>query len=240
MGGNGAMSPEEFAKVLDQYVSDHHPFIHSRWSQQLLQGKLGIEHLRGFALEFEHFLRAAPRHFFCVGANCPDVIPDDFDMRRKYAENIMDDLGVNDREQDHFEIHRRFAYAIGLTKEELDRSTPAPFTVAFNCGILYLAKHLPYEEGLAAIGWAQEGLFYLGMADRFADALKQHFGLRQDQLFLPPTEQETEHSGAVRRAVLEYAITERNQRRLLEVFKTDYDCWTVFFDGLYYRDILHQ
>ena len=67
--------------------------------------------------------------------------------------------------------------------------------------------------------------------DRAVVDVAQH-GLRRDQLFLPPAEEETAHVRLPREYVLDFAETERTQRRIREVFQLTFDLWEVFFDGL--------
>jgi pyrroloquinoline-quinone synthase len=227
-----ALSRQEFEAELDQDILARHPYGNHRWTQLLFAGQLTRQQLQGYALQFEHFLRAAPRHFFCLGANLPDLIPNDDDLRRNFAENLVDDMGIGEREKDHFQKFRRFAYAIGLTAEQLDTSQPLPSTNAFNYGLMYLAKDLPYWEGVATISWANESVFSLGITRRWEEALQRHYGLRMDQIFLPPVEEEVEHVKLPRNLVLDYAETERMQQRVRQVFQLTYDMWTVFFDGL--------
>lgn len=227
-----ALSRQEFASELDEEIRRRHPFVHHRWPQRLFAGELARAQLQAFAFEFEHFLRATPRHFFCLGANAPDVIPNDDDLRRSFAENLNDDMGVTDRARDHFEIFRQFAYAVGLTREQLEASRPLPSTNAFNLGLMYLAKHQPVWEGMAAVSWANEGLFTLGLTALWERALQTHYGLRRDQIFLPPAEEETAHVRLPREYVLDFAETKRTQRRIREVFQITFDLWEVFFDGL--------
>lgn len=232
-----AHSRLEFEAALDEDVRQRHPFVHHRWVQLLFAGQLTKEQLQGFAFEFEHFLRFTPRHFFCLGANAPDVLPNDDDLRRNFVENLDDDMGVSDPSTDHFEIFRRFAYAIGLSAEELQASRPLPSTNTFNLGLMYLAKNRPYWEGIAAISWANESLFTLGLTNRWEEALQKHYGLRPEQIFLPPVEQEAEHVRLPRTIVLDHAETERMQQRVREVVELVFDMWTVFFDGLYYAQV---
>jgi len=229
------LSRQDFEAELDEDIRRRHPFIHHPWPRCLFAGELSRKQLQAFAFQFEHFLRATPRHFFCLGANAPDVIPNDDDLRRSFAENLNDDLGVTDRAKDHFEIFRRFAYAVGLSREQLEASRPLPSTNAFNLGLMYLAKNLPVWEGMAAISWANEGLFTLGLTARWEQALQTHYGLRRDQIFLPSAEEETAHVRLPREYVLDFAETERMQQRIREVFQLTFDLWVVFFDGIYER-----
>jgi len=228
---------EQFATSLDEDIRQRHPWVHSRWSQLLLTGKLSRQNLQEFALEFEHFLRAAPRHFFCLGSNCPDIIPDDHDLRRIYALNLLDDMGVVEREKDHFQKFRNFCYHIGLKADQLERSVPLPSTIAFNVGLMYLARNLPHEEAIAALQWATESLFYLRMTEPWEKALIEQYGIPREKLFLPPIEEEEEHVMPVRKAVLEYATSTRAQERIREVFRVTFSIWSVFFEGLYHNTI---
>jgi pyrroloquinoline quinone (PQQ) biosynthesis protein C len=227
------LSRSDFEAELDQDIRKRHPFLHHRFPQMLIAGELSMDHLRGFGLEFEHFLRAAPRHFFCLGANAPDVIPGPVDIRHNFAENLNDDMGIANPPSDHFQIFRRFAYAIDLTQEQLENHRALPSTTAFNLALMHMAKDLPYWEGIAAISWANESLFALGLTDEWHNALQKHYGLRSDQIFLPPAEEETEHVQMPRTVVLDHAESARMQQRVRDVLDTVYDLWTVFFDGLY-------
>lgn len=226
------MAPEKFSNFLDESLKSRHPWVHSRWSQMLLKRELAHKHLQSFAKQFEHFLRGGPRHYFCLGANCPDVIPDNNDLRRMYAEHLVGHMGLE--REGSFALFRRFAYSIGLTKEEMDDSVALPTTIAFNHTYIYVLKNSPYIEGMAAVHWANESLYYLGLTELWVEALTKHYGVSKDNIFLPPAGRVLEHVKTARKLVLEYAVTPRAQSRIKEIFNIVFAGWSVFFDGLYY------
>jgi pyrroloquinoline quinone (PQQ) biosynthesis protein C len=172
-----------------------------------------------------------------LGANAPDVIPDPEDIRRNFAENLDDDMGISDPTKDHFQIFRRFTTALGITPEELAASRPLPSTTTFNLALMYLAKDRPLWEGIASISWCNESLFALGLTNQWHEALQKHHGLKPEEIFFPPAEEETEHVQMPRGIVLDYAETERMQQRIWEVVELVYGTWTVFFDGLYQAQV---
>lgn len=224
----------EFEAFLDDYIRTRHPQINHPWVQMMFRGELTKDDLRVHALQFEHFLRFAPSHFLMIGANAePHTIPGPDDMRRDAVQNLMEDMGLNDPSGDHFLIWRRFPYALGLTKEELDDSQPAPSTLAFNYAYLYVLKNLTHVEALAFQQFANESVFALGLVDKRREALSKHYGLDLGDTWSPPTEEEAGHVRKPRSYVLEWADTPKRQGRVLQLFKLCYSFWQVYYDGIY-------
>jgi pyrroloquinoline quinone (PQQ) biosynthesis protein C len=224
----------EFETFLDDFIRTKHPQINHLWVQMMFRGELTKDDLRVHALQFEHFLRFAPSHFLLIGAQAePHVIPGPDDMRRDAVQNLMEDMGLDNPSGDHFVIWRRFPYALGLTKEQLDNSEPAPSTLAFNYAYLYVLKNLTHPEGLAFQQFANESVFALGLVDMRREALSKHYGLALEDTWSPPTEEEAEHVKKPRKFVLEWADTPKRQARVLQLFKLCYSFWQVYYDGVY-------
>jgi pyrroloquinoline quinone (PQQ) biosynthesis protein C len=232
--GTDLIPRESFEAFLDEYIRTQHPQINHPWVQMLFRGELTHDDLRVHALQFEHFLRFAPSHFLMIGANAePHTIPGPDDMRRDAVQNLMEDLGLNDPAGDHFVIWRRFPYALGLTPEDLDRSRPAPTTLAFNYAYLYFLKNLSHPEALAFQQFANESIFALGLVERRREALTRHYGLHLEDTWSPPTAEEAQHVSKPRQCVLDWADTPRRQARVFQLFQHCYALWQVYYDGIY-------
>jgi pyrroloquinoline quinone (PQQ) biosynthesis protein C len=232
--GQQLIPREDFEAFLDEYIRTQHPQINHPWVTMLFRGELTHDDLRVHALQFEHFLRFAPSHFLMIGANAePHTIPGPDDMRRDAVQNLMEDMGLDDPSGDHFAIWRRFPYALGLTKEDLDDSRPAPSTLAFNYAYLYFLKNLSHPEALAFQQFANESVFALGLVDKRREALTKHYGLVLEDTWSPPTEEETQHVRKPRQLVLDWADTPKRQARVFQLFQHCYALWQVYYDGVY-------
>lgn len=144
--GKELIPRQEFEGFLNDYTRKNHPYVHCRFMKSVLTGEATLDQLKRFAKEFEHFLRWAPSHFFVLAANCPpDVVPDGRDVRRTLGVNLLEDMGLTAETApgDHFQKFRRFAYALGLTEEEMDHGSPSPVTTAFNMAYLSCLKSFP-------------------------------------------------------------------------------------------------
>ena len=86
---------------------------------------------------------------------------------------------------------------------------------------------------MAAISWANESLFTLGLTDRWEKSLRINYKLRPDQIFLPPAAEEAEHVRLPREIMLDHMEGQRMQDRVRHIFEVVFDLWIVFFDGLY-------
>jgi pyrroloquinoline quinone (PQQ) biosynthesis protein C len=232
--GKEFIPKDEFEGYLDHLIRTTHPQINHPWVQMLFKGELTLDDLRVHALQFEHFLRFAPSHFLMIGANAePHSIPDDDDMRRDAVQNLLEDMGHVDRSGDHFLIWRRFPYALGFTEEDMLNSEPAPTTLAFNYAYLYFLKNLTHPEALAFQQFANESVFALGLVDKRREALTKHYGLKLEDTWSPPTEEEAEHVKKPRAYVLNWADTPKRQARVVQLFKLCYALWQVYYDGIY-------
>ncbi len=222
---------EQFEDFLNDYTKHNHPYIHCRFTQMVLRGEASKGQLKAFAREFEHFLRWSPSHFFVLGAVCPpDRVPDGSDPRRDLGVNLVEDMGLTPETAsgDHFQKFRKFAYAIGLSKEELDISVPSPETGAFNMAYLSCLKTLPYPEGMCFHQVATESIFLLNMVRPLDDAIRKHYGV---ETYSPTAEEESKHIGLPRKIVFEWANSSpQRQLRTFELFKINYALFRPFME----------
>ncbi|MFQ5878623.1 MAG: hypothetical protein ACE5IZ_00385 [Dehalococcoidia bacterium] len=231
--GKELIPRQEFEEFLNDYCWKNHPHANSRFAKMLLNGELTFEDLKGFAKEFEHFLRFAPSHFFTMAANCPpDVIPDEKDPRRNFGVNLADDMGLTPETawKDHFAKFRKFCYAIGLTKEEMDNSVPSPGTTAFNWAFLSTLGTLPHPEGMVVQTVANESVFLLGIVDVRDEAVRKHYGVEP---WSPTKDEEIVHVTLPRDLVFGWADTPAKQARVFELYKVSYALWSMFYENMY-------
>jgi hypothetical protein len=229
--GKGLIPEQELELFLNDYTAKNHPYVHCGFMRTVRSGKATLDQLKNFAKEFEHFLRWAPSHFFVLGASCPpDVIPDGRDPRRTLGVNLVEDMGltVATIPGDHFQKFRRFAYAIGLTAEEMDHSIPSASTNAFNMAYLSCLKSLPYPEGMCFHQVATESIFLLDLVRPLDEAITKYYGV---ETYSPTAEEESEHAALPRQIVFDWAnASPQNQLRAFELFKINYALFSIFMD----------
>lgn len=235
------LTSAEFLRQLEAERRETHAFRTHPLSLLWLDGKLRLEHVQAFFREFEWFARAAPRLFFCMGAQAPDVVVDQNDWRVRMVANLIDDVGLGG-DPSHFAMYREMAYALGLTKEELDAREQRDFlptTLSHVRGWMSLARDRPLEEGIVGIGLAGEGAISDGTLAALGEAIITHFGIsRESARFMVSRDEEIEHGNAGADAVLALATTPEVQQRMHDAFQFSIRTWHTFLDGIYYRLVL--
>jgi hypothetical protein len=129
---------------------------------------------------------------------------------------------------DHFQRFRKFAYAVGLTEQELDHSTPSPVTAAFNMAYLSCLRSLPYPEGMCFHQVATESIFLLDMVRPLDEAIRKYYHV---ETYSPTTEEESQHADVPRKVVFDWGgSSPERQLRAFELFKMNYALFRMFMD----------
>lgn len=175
---------ETLAEVISAHKVLKHPFYRA-WSA----GALSREQLARYAIQYSAQTKAFPRWVSAVHSRCPDI-----DARKVLLKNLVDEeiAGV-----DHPELWARFADALGITREELERAPQLPETRAA-VDTFYELTSKSWTEGLCAL-FAYESQVPEVSATKM-DGLKRFYGIQDERalsFFQAHLHYDVEHSRAV-------------------------------------------
>jgi pyrroloquinoline-quinone synthase len=148
----------------------------------LAEGRLPLEGVRAWALQFWHCIRNSARSFAAVHANLPD---EDLDLRRELAANIFEeDAGGISKTDNHNALFLEFARAIGLSDAEVRGAARGPEASALMGE--FEVRALSREQALEWLCIRGVGMERANAAicAAMGEALRKHYGLaRADTRF---------------------------------------------------------
>ena len=187
-----------------------HPFYQA-WSA----GTLEIERLQDYARQYYHFERAFPRFLSAIHARTESPA-----IRQLLLNNLWDE---EHGERNHPALWLEFAAALGVSREEVEGSTPHPETTALIEHYAHVAQEAPVAEALATL-FAYESQVPV-IAWEKIKGLTEHYDLLPDQFefFSVHLVSDVAHSGAEISAIEELcedgdavvSAAERASERLL-------------------------
>ncbi|WP_375793780.1 CADD family putative folate metabolism protein [Chlamydia sp. 12-01] len=102
--------------LLDKNIKEKHMLDHTfymKWSK----GELTKEQLKAYAKDYYLHIKAFPRYLSAVHSRC-----DNLEARKLLLDNLMDEeTGY----PNHIDLWKNFAYALGVTEEELESHVPS-------------------------------------------------------------------------------------------------------------------
>lgn len=141
----------------------------------LAAGKLPLDGLRAWALEFWHCIKHSARSFATVHANLGD---EDVDLRRELASNIYEeDAGGISKTDSHNTLFLEFARAIGLSEEAVRGGPRGPRAAALMGE--FEVRALTREQALEWLCIRGVGMerANAGICAAMSEALREHYGL---------------------------------------------------------------
>ncbi len=204
------------AAIAERSLLDH-PF-YREWSA----GTLELERLRDYARQYYHFERAFPRFLSAIHARTESPA-----IRQLLLDNLWDE---EHGKRNHTALWLEFAAALGISREEVERTVPHAQTRALVAHYAEAAANAPVAEALGAL-FAYESQVP-AIAWEKIKGLSEKYGLRPDQFefFSVHLVSDVAHSGAEIAAIEELCedsdavvgAAERASERLL-----------AFLDGCY-------
>jgi pyrroloquinoline-quinone synthase len=203
--------------------------------RRLAEGRLPVEGLRRWALQFWHCIKTSARSFATVHANLPD---DDLDLRRELAANIYEeDAGGISLSDNHNALFLEFARAIGLSEEEV-RSGPRGPEAAALMGE-FEVKALSREQALEWLCIRGVGMERANAAICAAtgEALRKHYGLGPEstRFFDVHTRIDEDHGEFAVKVLRRLGTTpERRaelERKILAGAELFYRVWDTMLEG---------
>jgi pyrroloquinoline quinone (PQQ) biosynthesis protein C len=218
-------SPNEFIDELwsyaDEVPMEQHPWfhgiLHHRWMpEQIILG------------EIQHYLRVRtnPIHWGYILINA--VAERRYESMDVVLDNFMEELS---RPRTHVDIMLQFLEEGGITREEADRTEPAPGTMAAIEMINGCCQHRSALEGLAMLSLVEAQ--HAGVAAKVYGELTGYYGFsaRAAETYHVHGEQDVAHGARqieIIRACATDAETQENVRRAVKLGLTAY---TLEWDG---------
>src|SRR5574342_426510 len=205
------MSPEAFITELWRYADEvpmgEHPWfqgiLHHRWTrEQIILG------------EVQHYLRIRTNPIF-FGYMAINAIADkNYALMTTLLENLMEELGGR---RTHVDIMLQFLEEGGISREEADRTEPAPGTAAAIEMIIGGCQRRSALEGVALLSFVES---QLGGADKVSakvyKELTGHYGFseRAAETYRLHAEQDAGHGERQIEAIRRYATDSETQEKV--------------------------
>jgi pyrroloquinoline-quinone synthase len=198
---------KEILASLDSLTAEmnllNHPFY-----QEWTAGKLPVQRLRNYAVQYYHHVAAFPRYLSGIHTSCEDLL-----TRQALLENLIDEERGG---ENHPELWLRFAEALGVTREMVLDSEPLPASRALVDTFIDLTKHQPLVAGLAAL-YVYESQTP-AVAGAKIDGLRRFYGITSEhglRFFSVHREADPHHARIVGQMVQYYTRRVEDQRSAL-------------------------
>jgi pyrroloquinoline-quinone synthase len=202
-----------------------HPF-YVAWTE----GKLTREHLKHYAIQYFQNVLAFPTYVSAVHFNTPHF-GTSIAVRQEILENLIEEERGT---QNHPELWRRFAQALGATDAELTETAPLPTTTHLISTFRNVCLNSPFYAGLAAL-YAYESQIP-AVATTKIDGLKRFYGMddaHEYRFFSVHQAADEHHSAAEMQLIEAHADTPEKQAAALEAAAQAADALWQFLDGVY-------
>ena len=130
-----------FISTLHHHLDEYHLLKHDfykAWSA----GTLSKSVLKTYAEQYYHHVAAFPRYLSAIHSLCSNLKD-----RQILLGNLVDE---EQGEENHPELWTRFAESMGNLREDIEQSTPLPFTQALVEGYFKLTRS-SYAQGMGAL-----------------------------------------------------------------------------------------
>ena len=181
----------------------NHPFY-----QEWTAGKLPVQRLRNYAVQYYHHVAAFPRYLSGIHTGCEDLL-----TRQALLENLIDEERGG---ENHPELWLRFAEALGIAREMVLDSEPLPATRALVDTFIDLTKYQPLVAGLAAL-YVYESQTPAVTGAKI-DGLRRFYGITSEhglRFFSVHREADPHHAWIVGQMVRHYTRRVEDQRLAL-------------------------
>lgn len=219
------MTNEEFLARLDSVIGERH-LLHHPFYQMWNEGKLDLNMLRHYAMEYYWQVYYFPTYVSATHANC-----DDMEIRQMLLENLIEEeYGPNN----HPELWRRFGDALGISREEITERKYLPHTKESVRILKDLAGRKNPVEGLAAL-YAYESQIPEVSSTKI-EGLKKHYGLNSENalIFFEVHEKADEiHRTVTREALVRLCETDEQKEVALDAAREAADALNLLLDGVY-------
>ncbi len=219
------MSNEEFLASLDSVIGERH-LLHHPFYQMWSEGKLDLNMLRHYAMEYYWQVYYFPTYVSATHANCEDM-----EIRQMLLENLIEEEHGPDN---HPELWRRFGDALGVSRDEMAARKYLPHTKESVRILKDLAGRKNPVEGLAAL-YAYESQIPEASTTKI-EGLKKYYGLNSEDalIFFEVHEKADEiHRTVTREALIRLCETDQQKEVALDAAREAADALNLLLDGVY-------
>ncbi|PZV10368.1 MAG: pyrroloquinoline quinone biosynthesis protein PqqC [Leptolyngbya sp.] len=216
---------DQLQAVVEQKHLLTHPF-YLAWTE----GKLTRDHLKHYAIQYFQNVLAFPTYVSAVHFNTPNI-GTSISLRQEILENLIEEERGS---QNHPELWRRFALALGATDAELANTEALPTTTNVVETFRHLCLTSPFYVGLAALYTYESQI--PAVATTKIDGLKRFYDMTDanDYRFFTVHQAADEaHAAAELKIIEDYADTPEKQAEVLRVAAQAADALWQFLDGVY-------
>lgn len=222
-----------FRAEVDAIISERHLLKHPfyvAWSD----GKLTRDELRTYAGQYLHHVLAEPTYLSAVHSNTPHFASDgksDLRTRQAILRNLMDEeLGS----ENHPELWKRFAHALGSTDKELASVAPLPTTQDLIATFTQICRNSPYYAGLAALHAFEAQVPQIAAVK--IDGLRRFYGMTDPaeyKFFSVHEEADVVHSTTEWELIEQAADSPAKRAEVLAATRETCDALWSFLDGVH-------
>ncbi|AEB56009.1 MULTISPECIES: CADD family putative folate metabolism protein [Chlamydia] len=151
--------------LLDKNINQKHMLNHTfymKWSK----GELTKDQLKAYAKDYYLHIKAFPRYISAIHSRC-----DNLEARKLLLENLMDEEAGN---PNHIGLWKNFAYALGVTEEELENHVPSAAAQKKVDTFLRWCSGDSLSAGISALYTYESQI--PAVAESKISGLKQYFG----------------------------------------------------------------
>jgi pyrroloquinoline quinone (PQQ) biosynthesis protein C len=213
----------------------HHPVNTNLFFKTFLDQRLTQAQLREWLIQYHYYCK----HFVKLLEGLLYRTPlEELEMRAQLARTLDSELGSGCSEQAHIRLLERFADAIGLSRDDLRRSSPIPPVEKY---LRLLHRLFMQEDFLAAVGAelavevtaaAEFRYFHPGLL------LYQRFSSEDLVFFELHLKAEEDHGRWLADAVRATTKSKSDRERVAACARTTADAWHRFWEGMHHA-VLH-
>ena len=217
MASNATALGTRIDAVLAERSLLKHPFY-----QEWTAGTLSVERLREYARQYFHFEAEFPRWLSAIHSRIEEPA-----LRQLVLQNLWDE---EHGERNHRALWLEFAQAVGLSRDEVERSTANAETTALLDHFRAAAQEGSVASALATL-FAYEGQVPVVAREKIR-GLREHYGFAPEQyeFFLVHLEADIAHADAEVRAI---ATLDADEQEVVEAVEAACDRLYGFLDGCY-------
>jgi pyrroloquinoline quinone (PQQ) biosynthesis protein C len=216
----------ELREIVDRRHTKDHPLV-----RRIAEGQLSIPELRFFAQQYyQRTARMFPKLVAAIYSRCPD----DPELEHMLLENVVSESGFADPSTEHKKLFFQFGRALGLSREDIEKTRPVPELQAFIGWRDRIFYDAPWLEAIVVQSFVFEGQ-NLKRAAVISEGLRRHYAFTEEDIAFWAThgsEVEEEHADVGPIMVERYAKSAESRDRLRTLVEEGVEVYWIVFDGI--------
>ena len=224
----GPMSPDEFVSELWGYAKEV-PLEEHPWFQGILRHDWSRSQI--ILGEIQHYLRVRTNPIFFGYIAINAVADKQYELMEVVLENFMEELGGP---RTHVDIMLQFLEEGAISREEADRTEPAPGTMAAIEMIIGGCQRRSALEGVSLLSFVESQLGGSdGVSAKVYRELTGYYGFseRAAETYRVHAEQDAGHGQRQIDAIRRFASDEETQEKVRGAVKLGLTAFTLEWDG---------